>query len=160
MTHKISNLKFKISNYQGFTLIELLVVISIIGVLVGLSIFGLSGARVSARDAKRKADLEQIRSGIEIFKSDCNRYPATLPTQLIGVPAYSSSCLAANIYITAVPSDVISTRSYYYVPSGTGATYSLCAALEQAPSPAMSGGCVGTANCGSSGNCNYIVINP
>ncbi|MCK4588676.1 prepilin-type N-terminal cleavage/methylation domain-containing protein, partial [Candidatus Woesebacteria bacterium] len=60
---------------KGFTLIELLVVISIIGILLALSIFGLQGARKSARDSKRKADIELIRSGIEIYKADCNVYP-------------------------------------------------------------------------------------
>ena len=52
----------------GFTLIELLVTISIIGILIGLSVFGLQGARQSARDAKRKADLDmrlrQVMSGL------------------------------------------------------------------------------------------------
>jgi prepilin-type N-terminal cleavage/methylation domain-containing protein len=60
---------------KAFTLIELLVVISIIGILTGLSIFGLQGAREASRDATRKAALEQIRSGLEIYKADCDSYP-------------------------------------------------------------------------------------
>ena len=142
---------------HGFTLIELLVVISIIGILLALSVFGLQGARESARDAKRKADLEQIRSGLEIFKADCDQYytGASLPSPLIGVPAYGSSCLAANTYISSIPSDPIpGTRSYAY--SSDGLTYTLCTALEQPPSPAMDvtgcGGCTAA--------CNYKVKNP
>ena len=71
---------------KGFTLIELLVVLSIIGVLVGLSIFGLRSARESSRDGTRKADLELIRSGVEIYKADCDNYPlsAELGASLTG----------------------------------------------------------------------------
>ncbi len=143
---------------KGFTLIELLVVISIIGILLGLSVFGLQGARTSSRDARRKADLETIRSGLEIFKADCDRYPATLPAPpnpLIGIPAYSSACLAANTYISRVPNDPIpGTYAYVYTPDATGTTYTLCAALEQGTSVALS--CV---TCGTKA-CNYLVQNP
>src|SRR5689334_22004949 len=89
---------------SGFTLIELLVVISIIAILVGLSIFGLQGARESSRDAKRKADLEQIRSGIEIYRADCNTYPvgsgnasSVLGSALMGDDS-STSCASTNTY--------------------------------------------------------------
>src|SRR3989344_5965218 len=68
----------------GFTLIELLVVISIVGSIIGLSVFGLQGARQSSRHSKRKADLEQIRSGLEIYKSDCDKYPITVGSTLNG----------------------------------------------------------------------------
>ena len=69
---------------KGFTLIELLVVISILGVLLALSVFGMQGARQSSRDGRRKADLEQIRSGLEMYRADCNAYPTTLVTTLKG----------------------------------------------------------------------------
>jgi general secretion pathway protein G len=143
-----------IKRSRGFTLIELLVVISIIGILLGLSIFGLQGARQSSRDAKRKADLELIRSGLEIYKADCNGYPASLGTSLKGSGA-TSSCALTNTYISQVPLDPISPASDYAFLSD-GVTYILCAALEQAPSPA-----VDTTGCGSCTTaCNYKVANP
>ena len=151
--------------HDGFTLIELLVVISIIGILIGLSIFGLQGARQASRDAKRKADLEEIRSGLELYKSDCNTYPAALASggTLIG-SGTTSSCAAANTYISLIPSDpVSSTSNYAYKATSTDggltySTYTLCAALEQAPSPAMD--VSGCGSCTISTGCNYIVINP
>src|SRR3990170_1677136 len=98
---------------KGFTLIELLVVISIIGILIALSVFGLQGAREASRDAKRKADLELIRSGIEIYKSDCNSYPASLGAVLIGDDS-NPSCDSGNTYIAQIPADPIDpSRSYF-----------------------------------------------
>jgi general secretion pathway protein G len=149
-------MKNKFTN-KGFTLIELLVVISIIGILLGLSVFGLQGARQSSRDAKRKADVELIRSGLEIYKSDCSAYPtvniAALPS-LVG-DGSSSSCPVTNTYISKIPVDAApSTNSYSYSSNGT--TYTLCAALESAPSSPMD-----ISGCGScTATCNYVVTNP
>lgn len=147
--------KYQVNNLimKGFTLIELLVVISIIGVLIALSIFGLQGARQAARDARRKADIEQIRSGIEIFKADCDRYPGSLTSPLIGVPSYGTSCLATNTYIETIPADPIPSQNYSYTSDGTD--YAICAHLE-GDYPAVSG----CGSCGSGVTCNYIVENP
>jgi general secretion pathway protein G len=139
---------------KGFTLIELLVVISIIGILIGLSVFGLQGARQSSRDAKRKSDLQSIRSGLEIYKADCDGYPTTLGTTLIG-SGTPASCLTNNTYILSVPKDPLDPASTYAYKSD-GTTYTLCATLEQAPSPAMD-----VTGCGScTTTCNYKVTNP
>ncbi len=141
---------------KGFTLIELLVVISIIGVLIGLSIFGLQGAREASRDSKRKADLELIRSGIEIYKSDCNLYPLSLltGTSLSG-DGSTSACAATNVYISQVPQDpTYPGRDYLYSSNGT--TYEICAALEQGTGAVT---CGGSSSCGGV-TCNYKVTNP
>lgn len=139
---------------KGFTLIELLVVISIIGILLALSIFGLQGVRESARDSKRKADIELIRSGIEIYKADCNVYPLSLGSSLVGDGISTSSCLVSNTYIAEVPEDQLSpTQSYLYWSDGT--TYEICASLEDGSGSET---CGGSSNCGTT--CNYKVTNP
>jgi type II secretion system protein G len=138
---------------KGFTLIELLVVISIIGILLALSIFGLMGARESARDSKRKADIELIRSGIEIYKADCNVYPTSLGTSLVG-DGSTTSCSVSNTYIAEVPEDQLSpTQSYRYWSDGI--TYEICASLEDGSDTKT---CGGSSNCGTT--CNYKVVNP
>lgn len=146
---------------RGFTLVELLVVITIIGILIGLSAFGLAGARESSRDARRKADMELIRSGLELYRSDCNTYPVATwttnwPSQITGATnppsPLPSSCIPTNVYIN-IPLDPASpSRNYSYV-SSDGKTFELCASLEQNTSSIS---CV--ASCGST--CSYKVNNP
>jgi general secretion pathway protein G len=143
---------------NGFTLIELLVTISIIGVLAALSLFAIDGARKSARDSRRKADLESIRSALEIYKSDCNYYPtlASPPSgQLVGDNS-TTACSVSNKYLTAFPTDPQSSTRVYSYNRVSSTTYTLCAALEQAPVPARD-----TTNCSScASTCNYKVTNP
>jgi general secretion pathway protein G len=132
---------------KGFTLIELLVAMTVIAVLTGMALVSFQGSRQSARDAKRKADLEQIRSALEMCRSDTNAYPATIP-----VPT-GNLCYP---YLGSKPSDPKSGQTYYY--SGSNNAYTLCAALEIG---GIAGSC-GTNNCGTVGTvtCNYIVRNP
>lgn len=153
---------------KGFTLIELLVVISILGILIGLTLFGIGGARESSRDAKRKADLELIRSGVEIYKADCNEYPAKS-----GIPSDSgvlatdglhligdnspASCAATNIYMGEIPKDPQTPSSSYQYYSD-GKIYEICAYLENGPAGVVT--CGASSNCGSQFNCNYKVTNP
>ena len=115
-------------NKKGFTLIELMVVLSIIGVLMALTLTGIGSSRKAARDATRKADLETIRGGLEMYKSDCNTYPLT--GSVNGGSSLTGACPGPtiNTYISAVPTDPLSTQNYYY--SSDGLTYVICASLE------------------------------
>lgn len=148
---------------KGFTLIEMLVVLAIMGVIVGLTLFGIGGAREASRDAKRKADLEVLRSAVEIYKADCNKYPlgegnpssvlATSGDSLSG-DGSSSSCLTTNNYLNQIPSDPIDPNANYrYYSNGT--IYEICAALEQGTGTVT---CNGSSLCGKT--CNYKVTNP
>lgn len=62
---------------QAFTLVELLVVIAIIGLLSTVAVVATSGAQMSARNAKRKADLLQVSKALETYYSQNNAYPDT-----------------------------------------------------------------------------------
>lgn len=149
-----------IPNKSGFTIIELLVVITIIGILIALSIVGLQSARAGARDARRKADLEQIRSSIEIYKADCGVYPENLPAAGSPLTGDLESCSPqGSSYITAMPQDPVPAQRSYAYSRLTNTSYTLCAALEQGTSGNVSN--CGSCN-GSEGNtpCTYRVTNP
>ncbi len=147
------NLKGK----KGFTLIELLVVIAIIAVL---STFFLNTATINikrGRDARRKTDLENIRSGIETYRSDCDAYPGSISFggSLKGSGA-STNCSASNTYINVIPQDPQNNLGKNYLYSSNGTTYSICTALETGSGTVT---CGGSSSCGSS-TCNYQVTNP
>jgi len=129
---------------KGFTLIELLVVISIIGILITVGIVSYRKTNQISRDARRKADIEQIRQALETYRSENNQYPQSASWQ---------TDLTSGDYINNIPSDPKSNSNYVYQrPSST--TYNLCAYLETG-----SGTACGSADCGD-GTCNYEVNNP
>ncbi len=124
---------------KGFSLIELLVVATIIIVLTTIGLVSYQIANVRARDTKRKADLEQIRAALEMYRTENGLYPAT------------KEALETD-YIKDLPTDPKS-YTYYYVRNVSTYAYTLDAYLE--------GGGTDTAdNCGAPGDCNYRVENP
>ena len=149
------NTDMRVKHKNGFTLIELLVVIAIIGILIGISLVALQGARAAGRDARRKGDLEQIRSALEVYRSDCALYPNT-GTIPFGTGALTGSCPTASTYVGRVPQDPQSPSRIYHYRRVTNTTYELCARLENG---GTAGSCPGS-NCGGGQPCNYIVTNP
>jgi len=140
--------------FSGFTLIELLVVMSVIAVLAAMSLFALQGARESARDTRRKADLETIRSGLELYRSDCGGYPAALPSSGASLTGTGDpGCPSTNVYIREIPGDPIPGRDYAYIGGTPSNSYTLCAALEEGGSSVACGGC-------GSAPCNYVLLGP
>jgi prepilin-type N-terminal cleavage/methylation domain-containing protein len=106
---------------KGFTLIELLVVIAIIGILSSVVVVSLNSARMKARDAKRVADLGQIKTALGLYFDSYQQYPADLTS-------LSSEFLAAQ----PVPPNV--GESYSYAVSTDGLSYHLGATMEQVAS--------------------------
>ena len=94
--------------YSGFTLLEILVTVSIISILAGIITVNLSSARKIARDARRKEDIQQIQTALELYYNDHRRYPTILKE----VTANNSN------YLTTLPIDP-SGYSYIYSSGGS-----------------------------------------
>jgi|GEM_PF-3931908 len=65
----------RLDKQKGFTLIELLVVVAIIGLLSSLIAVGFGNARLRSRDAKRLSDMNQVKSGMDLFYTSAGGYP-------------------------------------------------------------------------------------
>jgi prepilin-type N-terminal cleavage/methylation domain-containing protein len=63
--------------FKGFTLIELLVVIAVIGLLSTLAVVALNDARAKSRDTRRKADLKQIQTALNLYYDTYGNYIET-----------------------------------------------------------------------------------
>lgn len=108
-------------NQKGFTLIELLVVIAIIGLLASVVLLSLNSARARSRDARRVADIAQMRSALELYLNDNGTYASTLnalsPSYINPIPTAPNpadgTCSAAQ-------------NTYTYTPVSTGYTLTFC----------------------------------
>lgn len=130
---------------KGFTLIEILIVITIVGILIAIATSSYLTALKQSRDTRRKTDLEQIRQGLETYRSENGLYPES------GNGSWKTN-LTSGGFISAIPSDPKPPSSYAYVPGLGDTTYSLCATLEIIPSPVIIG-------CGDA-IYNYEITNP
>lgn len=132
----------------GFTLIELVVVIAIISFILGIAVVNYQSANKRARDGRRKADLEQIRSAAELYRA--NNPPTGYPANL--------AALNPN-YLNPLSQDPFSAQGYIYYYNRTGSvTYNLCGYLEA--KAATDPNCPVTVSCGTPGNCNYGLTQP
>lgn len=117
---------------KGFTLIELLVVIFILGVLASLISNTFFTSLKKGRDARRKADLEQIQKGLEIYYEDNRAYPTQAPDPgfLFGNEFSKVIGTKTKIYMKKVPNDPINGLDYKYVYDSTEDAFKLYACME------------------------------
>jgi prepilin-type N-terminal cleavage/methylation domain-containing protein len=100
---------------RGFTLIELLVVITIIGILSGIVLESLNGARMKGRDAKRVADIKQLQLAITLYYDANSSYPSAADV--------ASGVLVNNGFIAAMPTDPTNSGSHVYTYVGLASAY-------------------------------------
>lgn len=117
-------MKIFTKSYRGFTLIELLVVIAIIGILSSIVLASLNTARQKSRDARRVADIKQLQLAMQLYYDASSTYPTVL-TELVPT------------YIATVPTDPVGQAPYGYDRLNAGASYAICANLEDGDNQAL-----------------------
>ena len=118
-------------------MIELLVAATIIAILTAIGLVSFRTANIKARNAKRRADLEQVRAALEIYRSDYPTYPAYNPNPDPTNANFMSMValqLIANSYLTSNVSDPKDVTPYLYEyankAAGDASGYDICGYLE------------------------------
>lgn len=127
---KIKKKKFSYNNNSGFTMIELLVVTTIIIVLTAIGLVSYTSANRSARNGKRKADMEMVRQALVLYKADDDLrdpadrgYPDTsdFDTMVGTISDYTSATTVTDPKNEGV---------YVYTYTSDGVDFTLTALLE------------------------------
>lgn len=115
---------------NGFTFIEVLVVSTIIGLLAAIGMVSYNAANKKSRDGKRKADIEQIRAALEMYRIDCGAYPAAVDCEGSIICSIDGS---SNTYLNPIPCDPkqdVEGYGYIYNSDSPYSTYTITALLE------------------------------
>lgn len=112
-------------------MIELLVVIAIIGVLSSVVLASLNSARAKANNARRVADLNQIRNALELYATDNGgNYPSTggnwrgTTPNCYGTGSDPNTAIPGLVpnYMSVMPQDpkpILPSYCYLYLSNGT-----------------------------------------
>jgi prepilin-type N-terminal cleavage/methylation domain-containing protein len=73
---------------SAFTLVELMVAMAIIGVLLGLAVFGVSAALTAQRNTERKAALQDISMGMRVYEDASGASPSRIFFDVSTAAAY------------------------------------------------------------------------
>jgi general secretion pathway protein G len=149
---------------NGFTLLELLVTVTIIAVLTVIGVVSYSSVNKRSRDVKRKSDLEQIRSALEMYRADNAEYPSkgsgswTVAHGTTQAPGLEDDLVPA--YAPTIPNDPNQDDAYRYIGIQTNNVYSsycVCAWLETIGDGTPESTCTTSL---PSQACNYGLKNP
>lgn len=115
---KITALKTVLNKIKGFTLIELMVVIAIIGIMASIGAVTFAGAQSKGRDAKRKADLDDLKKALQLYYTDNQVFPPS-----------ATWTTAVGTYMKLIPQDPKTKVNYSYTYNSDN-SYTLCAGEE------------------------------
>lgn len=144
-------LRKQLHSTRGFSLIELLVVTTIIIVLSAIGLVTFQNAGQSARNGKRKADLESVRQALVLYRSDQGAYPNGDYDAVV-------AALVSNDYLSEpAPSEAKSGHAAYRRnDTNSTATFCICATMEGDDNPGNST----TLSCSFGTGGYYCVANP
>lgn len=87
---------------EGFTLIELLVVVAIVGIIAGISISFLGGARTQGNNAGVKTNLEGAKKQAELYYINAGGSYGTFSAATCPTSATAGSLFGDSVVIQAI----------------------------------------------------------
>lgn len=144
------------STNRGFTLLEIMVSTVIIAVLTVIGVVSYASVNKRSRDVKRKSDIEQMRSALEMYRADNGFYPAVNTSSFGSVNALSPTLVTT--YMPVIPTDPNPTLNYWFEATGQAGGqyygYCICAQLETLAAPSS------TCTVALPATCNYGLKSP
>src|SRR3989344_8676386 len=164
------------TNKKGFTLIELMVVMAILGILAGMIGMISGSARQKGRDARRKADLNQMAKAMEFYFNDNASYPGDNggSGQMYACGATGDSLCDwgeefanpnGTVYMAELPKDPAGAQHYFFFVTADGLSYQLDTRVENENDSQINHNAqeqplyYSDTDCGA-GLCNYGVSSP
>ena len=107
----------------GFTLIEILVVATIMILLTMIGLVSYQSVGVKARNGKRAADVENVRSALVLYRTDNTGYPdsSSFGAMMADIAEYVS---------TDTFTDPKDTAPYVYTYEPSGCSGGVCRSFE------------------------------
>ena len=105
---------------SGFTFVELLVVVTIIAILTGAAVVSFTNTSRRSRDTRRMLDIENIRSALELCRTEEGSYPLSV---------YNSIVCGDETYLSDTPSDPKTDSNYTYTKI-SNTSYTIVCELE------------------------------
>lgn len=112
------------SHKEGFTLIELLIVIAIILILIAIALPNFLAAQTRAKVARAEADLRNLATAIEFFRTEHSHYPigtddAAAVPDAVRQTFEQYGTYGFYTFRTVFSGDSASTLGFYGLPAGT-----------------------------------------
>ncbi len=121
---------------RGFSLIELMAVVAIIAILAAAALTIYTNSQRKARDARRQADRETVRSALELYRADSatHDYPNPAGSNNTNVK-YTNLSAPLLSYVNPLPQDPRNGATYFYTYSysAVGPTYTVCVSVWETP---------------------------
>lgn len=114
---------------KAFTLIELLIVMAILGVLATFVIVNFTGAQARARDTRRKAEIRQYQTALEVYANANN---SLFPSETTAINAVSMCASGGDLEDFSCQDDPHATNGWHYMyqSDAAGTEYILWGQIE------------------------------
>lgn len=117
-------------NNKGFSFVEMLVVVTIIALLTGGAAVTYSATTSRSRDARRRSDIQSMRSAMELCRSQDGQYPVLSPNNINScLTSGTITCFGGAVYLNPVPQDP-QNPSPCYRYAGSSTTYTFRATIN------------------------------